>query len=200
MKKKAAFLICRASSIWSMLQPPRIEEAASFSYMQHQPLTLRWRRLFFWYAKASGIYDAASKKRRCCLFLLYAASASYSMIKKAAFLICKGLGNLWCSLQEENTLPLSLICSFSLLQYDKEDCFSQMQRSRLSGYAAASKERRGCPFLWYASSASYSMIKKTAFLICRDLWYVGYAAASKEWRGCLFLLHAALASYSMICK
>jgi hypothetical protein len=37
------------------------------------------------------------------------------------------------------------------------------------GYAAASKERGGCLFLLYAAPASYSMIKKTAFLICRGL-------------------------------
>jgi hypothetical protein len=39
-------------------------------------------------------YAAASKDRRGCLFLLYAASASYIKMKKAVFLICKGLGNL----------------------------------------------------------------------------------------------------------
>ncbi len=124
----ASFLICRLQKLRDlMMLPPRREEALSFCYMQHQPLTILWRRLIFWYAEDSGIWNMLQPPWRD----IYEASASYRMMKKAAFLICRGLGYL--------------------------------------EYAAASKERRGCLFLWYAASASYSMTKKTAFLICRGL-------------------------------
>jgi hypothetical protein len=57
----------------------------------------------------------------------------------------------------------------SLFQVDRGRPFQYASGLGYLGYAAASKERRGCLFLLYATSASYSLIKKAAFLIFRGL-------------------------------
>jgi hypothetical protein len=73
---EAAFFLCAEPR--GLLQPPRREEAAPFSYIQHHPPMMEKAAFFLQYVQNLGylVYDAASKERRSCPFLFYTASSS----------------------------------------------------------------------------------------------------------------------------
>ncbi len=152
-------------------QPPRGEEAASFSYMQHQPLRVWSRRLLFWYAEASGSMMQPPGREEAASFPYMQHQPLTVRWRRLLFWYAETSGflDICCSLQGAKRLPLSLICSISLLQYNKEDCFFDMQRPRVSGICWSLQVEKRLPL-----SHIYSIIlrrwRMLPFSYMQSLW------------------------------